>query len=275
MLCPACGFENLPGVDFCQECLSSLTHLDDSLSAKTESRIEKAILKEKVYQILSKSSTVVAPNTSLKDVIKLMSENELYSVIIAENNEIKGIFTERSFVRRAAFGFPENSDHEIEEFMAHDPVILKSTDNTVNALHLMFVAGYSYAIIDENPPRVISIRDILRYVIELYPSLAGFDKLLDELKSIAMADGAISKEEQDILNKVEENKEEFLRIFARIDSSGKMLEEDRELLEEIVEQFIPSVEEIAESDASISSDEAALLRKLVTYFDENKDRLFV
>ena len=51
MLCPACGYENLPGVDFCQECLSNLSHLDISQSTMTESRIEKAILKEKVYQI--------------------------------------------------------------------------------------------------------------------------------------------------------------------------------------------------------------------------------
>jgi CBS domain-containing protein len=274
MLCPACGYENLPGVDFCQECLSSLSHLD-ATPTKTESRIEKAILKEKVYQILSPPSFMVTPGTSLEEVIKLMVNIDSYSIIIIENNEIKGIFTERSFVRRAASGFPENKDQPIEKFLAENPVVLKSTDKIVNALHLMFVAGYSYAIIDEDPPRVISIKDILKYVIELYPSLAGFDKLIDELKTIALEDGVITKEEQKIINKVEENKDEFLRIFARVDAAGTLLDADRELLEHVIERFIPSIEKVAEAEELISSDEAALLRKLVSYFEENKDRLFV
>ena len=275
MLCPACGYENLPGVDFCQECLSSLSHLDISQSAKTESRIEKAILKERVYQILSPPSKIVKSTTSLSEVIKLMTDQNLYSVIIVNEGKVEGIFTERSFVRRAASGFPQNKDQPIAKYMAKDPVLLKSTDKTVNALHLMFVAGYSYAIIDENPPRVISIKDILQYVIELYPSLGGFDKLIQELKSIALEDGTITQDEQNILNKVEENKSEFLRIFAQVDSSGSFHEEDRELLADIIEKFIPSIEKVAESDELISTDEAKLLRKLVTYFDENKERLLV
>ena len=208
MLCPACGYENLPGVDFCQECLSSLSHLDVNTS-NTESRIEKAILKEKVYQILSAPSISVSPDTTLGESIKLMSMNKTYSLVIVDDKKIIGIFTERSFVRRAAFGYPDNKNKSIRNFMAQDPVVLKSTDKTVNALHLMFVAGYSYAIIDEDPPRVISIKDILQYVIELYPSLAGFDKLIDELKNIALEDGIISEDEQKIINKVEENTNKF------------------------------------------------------------------
>lgn len=275
MFCPACGYENLPGVDFCQECLSSLSHLDTSQSAKTESRIEKAILKEKVYQILSSPSSQVNTDTPLIQVLNIMAEKNSSSVVIINpiSKAIEGIFTERSFVRRASLNFPENKDLSIDNFMAKNPILLKSTDKTVIALHSMFVAGYSYAIIDEDPPRILSIKNILQYVIELYPSLAGFDKLLEELNVIANEDGVISDDEQKILDKVEENKEQFLRIFARIDSSGKLREEDREMLEDMIDEFIPSIEEIADSDHPISSDEAALLRKLVNYFDENKDRL--
>lgn len=274
MLCPACGYENLPGVDFCQECLSSLSHLDVNTS-NVESRIEKAILKEKIYQVMSAPSINISPDTTLGEAIDLMSTNKTYSLVIVENKKIIGIFTERSFVRRAASGYPENRDQSIRNFMAKNPVVLKSTDKTVNALHLMFVAGYSYAIIDEDPPRIISIKDILQYVIELYPSLGGFDKLIDELKTIALKDGVISEDEEKIIKKVEENKTEFLRIFAHVDSSGTLENEDKEHLEEIIEKFIPSIEKVAESDELISSEEAALLRKLVAYFEENKERLFM
>jgi signal-transduction protein with cAMP-binding, CBS, and nucleotidyltransferase domain len=277
MFCPACGYENLPGVDFCEECLSSLGHLDLKRSPKTESRIEKAILKERVYQINSPASLSVNPNTSLQEVIDLMIKNSKTAVVVENNNsEIVGIFTERSFVRRVAKNYPANKNDPISNFMAKNPVILHSTDKTVNALHLMFVAGYSYAIIDEKPPRILSIIDIIKYVIELYPSLAGFNKLLEELKNIALVDGVITEEEAKILKKVEEKKDNFLRIFARIESSGtNLIDSDKEILEEIINEFIPSIEEIASGDHHISTDEAQLLRKLMNFFEENKERLLI
>ena len=277
MFCPACGFENLPGVDYCQECLSSLYHLDLSATPKTESRIEKAILKERVYQILSPPSISVNETTTVKKTIDLMVKNNK-SAIVVRNKQLKivGIFTERSFVRRVAKNYPANSNEPVSNYMAKNPVLLNSTDKTVNALHLMFVAGYSYAIIDEEPPRILSIVDIIKYIVELYPSLAGFDKLLEELKSIALADGVITEEESAILKSVEEKKENFLRIFARIESAGYAVgESEKAVLEEIIDEFIPSIEELATGDHHVSRDETELLRKLFNFFDENKERLFL
>lgn len=277
MFCPACGYENLPGVDYCSECLSSLSHLDLTRKAKTESRIEQAILRERAYQINSPPSISVLENATLQSVLELMYNNLKSAVIVLNaKSEIVGIFTERSFTRRTAKFYPANKNQPIKDFMAKNPVLIHSTDKIVNALHLMFVAGYSYAIIDEKPPRIISIIDILRYIIELYPSLAGFDKLMNDLKSIALADGVITAEEASILKKVEEKKESFMRIFARLESSGSQIgDSDKVMLEEIITEFIPSVEEIASSDHHITPDEAELLRKLFRFFEDNRDRLFL
>ncbi len=277
MFCPACGYENLPGVDYCQECLSNLSHLDLTRKAKTESRIEKAILKERAYQIISPKSLVVSDNTSIQSVIELMYNNSKSAVVVEnDKSEIVGIFTERSFVRRAAKSYPANKDDPVKNYMAINPVIIHSTDKIVNVLHLMFVAGYSYSIIDEHPHRIISIVDILKYIIELYPSLAGFDKLMDDLKSIALADGVISKDESFILKKVEEKKESFLRVFARIESTGTSVDDsDKETIESIIDEFIPSIEEAAAQDHHITPDEVELLRKIFNFFEENRDRFLL
>ena len=277
MFCPACGYENLPGVDYCQECLTSLSHLDLTRKAKTESRIEKAILKERAYQINSSNNLSVSKSVTVQEVLELMHNNSKSAVIVEDDkSEVAGIFTERSFVRRTAKGYPGNKNEPIENYMAKNPVIIHSTDKTVNILHLMFVAGDSYAILDEKPARIISIVDILRYIIELYPSLAGFDKLMDDLKAIALADGIISKDESFILKKVEEKKESFLRIFARIEASGSDIgESDKVMLEEIIDEFLPSVEEAAALDHHITPDEAVLLRKLFKFFEDNRERLYL
>ena len=277
MFCRACGFENLPGVDFCEQCLSNLSHLDLVSVPISENRIEHAILRERAYQINTQPSISVSQTSTVKSVIDTMIKNSKTAVVVLdEYSEIVGIFTERSFVRRVAKNYPANKDEPIEKYMAKNAVVVQSTDKIVNVLHLMFVAGYSYANIDEKPPRIISKVNILRYVIELYPSLAGFDKLIDELKTIALADGVITENEALLLKKVEEKKENFLRIFARIESSGgKMNESDKEMLEEIVEEFVPSIEKAADSDHKITTDEAQLLRKLITFFEDNKERLLV
>jgi len=277
LFCPACGYENLPGVDYCQECLSNLSHLDLTRKAKTESRIEKAILKERAYQILSPPSISVSEDTSVQSVLELMYNNSKTAVVIEnDKSDVAGIFTERSFVRRVAKSFPAVKDEPVKNYMAKNPVIINSTDKIVNILHHMFVAGYSYAIIDEKPHRIISIVDILKYVIELYPSLAGFDKLMDDLKSIALADGVITKDESFILKKIEEKKESFLRIIARIEATGSNVSEsDREMLESLIDEFIPSVEEAAAQDHHITPDETELLRKLFKFFEENRDRFFL
>ena len=88
MFCPACGYENLPGVDFCQECLSSLSHLDLTRKPRTESRIEQAILKERAYQINSPPSLSVDSNTSVQSVIELMAKNSKTAVVIV-NEQLK------------------------------------------------------------------------------------------------------------------------------------------------------------------------------------------
>ena len=277
MFCPACGYENLPGVDYCQECLSNLSHLDLSKKPQTESRIEHAILKERAYQIHSAPSISVSQKSTVQAVLDIMRKNSKTGVVVLnEHSEIAGIFTERSFVRRVAKKYPNNKNDPISTYMAKNAVRVNSTDKIVNVLHLMFVAGYSYAIITEKPPRIISIIDIIKYIIELYPSLAGFEKLIDDLKSIALADGVITEDEALILHEVEEKKEKFLRIFARIETSGgKMADSDKEMLEEIVNEFVPSIEKTAQSEHRISADEAELLRKLITFFEDNKERLLV
>lgn len=277
MFCPACGYENLPGVDFCEQCLSNLSHLDLTSKPRYENRIEHAILKERAYQIHSRSAISVSQDSTIQSVIEIMKKNTKTAVVVIdEHSDIVGIFTERSFVRRVAKNYPTNKNDPIKKYMAKNAVIVHSTDKIVNVLHLMFVAGYSYAIIDEKPPRIISIIDIIKYIIELYPSLAGFDKLVDDLKSIALADGVITENESLILTQVEEKKEKFLRIFARIEASGrKMNDSDKEMLEEIVNEFVPSIEKTADSDHKITSDEAELLRKLITFFEDNKERLLV
>jgi len=51
-----------------------------------------------VTEVMTKNVTTCAPDTPIKDVIKILSRNRISSLIITENNEPVGIITERDLV---------------------------------------------------------------------------------------------------------------------------------------------------------------------------------
>ncbi len=51
-----------------------------------------------VIEVMTKNVTACAPDTPIKDVIKILSRNRISSLIITENNEPVGIITERDLV---------------------------------------------------------------------------------------------------------------------------------------------------------------------------------
>ncbi|MHA1994115.1 MAG: CBS domain-containing protein [Candidatus Hodarchaeales archaeon] len=168
MNCPACGFKNLPGAATCENCTTDLTFFEEQKPV-TESKIERAIMQDKLDQICKEKSIAITapPDMMIRDVIDLMIKNQKCSVVIMEDGIIKGIFTERSLLKRVCGDSPINIDRPISEAMLKNPEILNSNDCVAEALHMMEVGGYTYAIIEGDPLRVLNIKDILEYIIEL------------------------------------------------------------------------------------------------------------
>jgi signal-transduction protein with cAMP-binding, CBS, and nucleotidyltransferase domain len=168
MKCPACGFKNLPGAAICENCTTDLTFFEAPRPV-TESKIERAIMQDKLDQICTEKSIAITvqPDMMIREVIDLMIKNQKCSVVIMEGEIIKGIFTERSLLKRVCGESPINVERPIAEAMLKDPEILKSSDCVAEALHMMEVGGYTYAIVEGNPLRVLNIKDILEYIIEL------------------------------------------------------------------------------------------------------------
>lgn len=168
MKCPVCGFKNIPGSAICENCSTDLIYFEEPKSV-TESKIEKAIMEDKLDLICKEKSIAitVSPETMIREVIKLMIKNQKCSVVIMEDEKIVGIFTERSLLKRVCGDSPINIDRPISEAMLKNPETLKSTDCVAEALHMMEVGGYTYAIVKGNPLRVLNIKDILEYIIEI------------------------------------------------------------------------------------------------------------
>ncbi|MFX0124026.1 MAG: cyclic nucleotide-binding/CBS domain-containing protein [Candidatus Hodarchaeota archaeon] len=270
--CTVCGHENLPGSFNCSNCNSDI--VIGKRKPLTDSRIEKAILEDCLKEVggIESLALEVPNNMSVKEVVKLMIDQQKCSVVVVGlNKTIEGIFTERSLLRRVCNKFPINLEKPVREAMLKSPVVLKKTDSVAYALHMMEVQGYSYAIIEDDPIRVINIRDILQYIIELHPSLGGFDKVLNGFKEAVLNKKTLSVDEREIIKSLGKNKDLFYRVFTVARNSGKLGETERITRETFLKSFLPAVKEISKTDEFLSPDESAILGKFVKLFEEEKD----
>jgi CBS domain-containing protein len=271
LVCPSCGFKNLPGSAICEYCKNDIII---ELKIITDSRIEKAVLEDKLEELADEQTTAiqVPPEKSVREVVQLMIKTKKCSVvIIGPEGTIDGIFTERSLILRVCNKFPIDLDKPIKDAMLSKPIILKKSDCITHALHMMFAGGYTYAIIDDDPVRVINIRDILKYIVELHPSLGGLDKVLNTLKTAALKIESITLDDQLLLNHAEKNQEIFYKAFTVARKEGKLGDTERINPQTFLTRFVPAVREIAFNAKYVSPDEAELLKKLTTIFEEKKD----
>lgn len=269
--CTVCGHENLPGSFYCSNCNSDI--VIDERKPITDSRIEKAILEDCLEEVGGEESLAlqVPPETSVKEVVKLMIDHQKCSVVvIGSERSIEGIFTERSLLRRVCNESPINVDKPIREAMLKHPVVLKKSDSVAYALHMMEVQGYSYAIIKDDPIRVINIRDILNYIVELHPSLGGFDKVLNGFKVAVLKDKTLSEKDKEVINQIEKKKNLFYKAFAASRKTGKLGETLRITKESFLISFIPAIKEILSEEGHLTHDEALLLRNFVKILELKK-----
>ncbi|MCL0074753.1 CBS domain-containing protein [Thermodesulfovibrionales bacterium] len=122
----------------------------------------------KLKDILGMKTTKVIISVSsgdnVGDVIRTMAEKNIGCVIVKENGDILGIFTERDILMCHAKGISLNNEI-VKDVMTKNPLTFdKATDVSV-ALTVMCGKNIRYLLVatDDKVDGVISFRDIIRY----------------------------------------------------------------------------------------------------------------
>lgn len=108
----------------------------------------------------------VTPNSTVKDALKLMAEQQIGAVLVVEAGKIVGVFSERDFARRAIQN-GVGMDTPVGELMAH-PVYYVTPDQSVEScMALMTQKRFRHLpVIDQGKLiGVISIGDVVRQLI--------------------------------------------------------------------------------------------------------------
>ncbi len=124
----------------------------------------------KVSDILRRKGnrvTTVSPETTVIAALKIMSDQNIGSVVIMEKDSFLGIMTERDYSRKVILMGRHSSDTPVGEIMTKDFPPIKQTDTVEVCMQLMSDKHIRYLPVIENGKLegIISINDVVTETI--------------------------------------------------------------------------------------------------------------
>ncbi len=110
----------------------------------------------------------VPPNTTTFDAVKLMADMNIGSLLVIENGDIVGIFSERDYARKVALLNRSSKTTPVGEIMSSPVVSVRPDQNLQKCMALMTDKRIRHLpVIDEEGELmgIISIGDVVKAVI--------------------------------------------------------------------------------------------------------------
>ena len=148
MICPQCGFDNLRGVDECENCGFDLASVDIPLA---DLRHHKPL--------------TIAPSATAADAVRQMQQAGAGCLIVEEGGHVRGILSERDLVMKLTDG--NLAATTVADLMTADPVVLRPDDSIAVAINKMAVGGFRHIplVVDGQATGIVSARDVFRHIL--------------------------------------------------------------------------------------------------------------
>ncbi len=115
----------------------------------------------------------VDPDTSIRDTINEMVNKRVGCVLVIEDGTLVGVFSERDVLSKVVANDIDMDATSVSQVMTPGPETLPEESELVYALHKMTIGGYRHVpLLDASgtPVAVVSMRDIVDYIVSLYQS---------------------------------------------------------------------------------------------------------
>ena len=172
MICPYCNYDNLPGIDTCDQCLMDLQQLDRPSS---DSPIEDSLIREPVRCLGPKMAVSVSPETTVSEVVEILVEKNIGCVLVEADGRVVGIFSERDLLLKVSAVLDDVADRPVSDFMTERPETLDESTPLAFALNKMSVGDFRHLPLthDGHPSGIVSLRDFLAFVFRWYPEMSS------------------------------------------------------------------------------------------------------
>lgn len=126
-------------------------------------RTVKHILKGKPAVVYAVSS-----NNSVLDALQLMMEKNISALLVIEENELLGIFTERDYARKIILQGKSSKNTPIYEAMTSNPYTISPNESIDNCMELMTSKHFRHlpVVEDGSVIGIVSIGDLVKFIIE-------------------------------------------------------------------------------------------------------------
>ncbi|CAN5807513.1 hypothetical protein BH24CHL5_BH24CHL5_01580 [soil metagenome] len=163
MICPSCGFENIQGVDECENCGADLRTVDIPAPS---TGFEAQMVGRPLSSLQPEAPITIAPNASAAEAIQLMNDNSTGCLIVVDSSGVRGILSERDLLLKLD-GSPLDRAR-VAELMTPDPVVLRPGDSIAVAIHKMAVGGFRHIplVEDGQATGLISAGQVFRFILD-------------------------------------------------------------------------------------------------------------
>jgi CBS domain-containing protein len=123
----------------------------------------KDILNEKGIEVWS-----VTPQSKVFDALKLMADKNIGAVLVAENENIVGILSERDYARKVALEGKSSKELPVQNIMSQRVLYITSDKNLDECMALMIEKKIRHLPVFENDKLrgIISIGDVVKAVLD-------------------------------------------------------------------------------------------------------------
>ncbi len=136
---------------------------------KTNDNLSKAINQEVSNLVLNDDVATCSYDTPLSEVIGLLSQRNIGSIVIVDEKKPIGIFTERDFLRKIAEHDLDLDTEVVGKYMTARPTCVSSNAKILNVMALMRIGRFRHVIVTDsngNLENVISMKDVMDYLID-------------------------------------------------------------------------------------------------------------
>jgi predicted transcriptional regulator len=163
MICPSCGYDNIEGADRCEECVTSLRHLD--VPGARSQGLARSVMEDDLRE-LDQEFLGVTSDTPAIDAVMKMRDSRVGCALVIDNGKLVGIFTERDILNKLAGKKAFATDTAVKELMSPNPESLKETDSVATALSKMSMGRYRHIPVQkaDGTYTVTSIKHVLKYL---------------------------------------------------------------------------------------------------------------
>lgn len=166
MLCPACGHDNIAGIDRCETCMAPLMKLD---ILQPLSKVHRRLMEDPISVLNPVPAISVQADSHAAAAISLMNERKVGCLLVMDGEKIVGIFSERDILNKLAGMDRDLREVAVREVMTAKPVTFSPKDSINYALHEMSVGGFRHipVFVSQKDIEIISVRDVLGYLCKI------------------------------------------------------------------------------------------------------------